>query len=94
MSISKKPQSKSRKPTAKEPQSLIINEQTAWPENPNGYIVPQKGSEDFIGNHSLLKAQITARRFMVVADAGRAIVIGELISFFRFQTCLDFQAVV
>jgi len=54
-----------------------IDEQTPWPENPDGYVVPQKEIEEFIGNQTLVKAQTTAKRFMVVADAGRAIGRGE-----------------
>lgn len=50
-----------------------VTEQMPWPENPDGYVVPQKEIEQFIGKQTLIKAQITAKRFMVVADAGRAI---------------------
>ena len=74
MSIAKKGSSKSRK------QPLVANgfdEQTPWPENPDGYVVPQNEIEKFIANQILAKAQTTARRFMVVADAGRAIGKGE-----------------
>lgn len=70
MSIPKnKPRIKNREPE--------IDEQTPWPENPDGYLVPQREIEEFIGKQILLKAQITAKRFMVVADAGRAIGKGK-----------------
>lgn len=70
MSIAKKGSPKSRKQPRVDDR---FDEQTPWPENPDGYVVPQREIEKFIGNQTLFKAQITARRFMVVADAGRAI---------------------
>jgi hypothetical protein len=54
-----------------------LDEQTPWPENPDGYVVPRKELEELISNQILLKAQTTAKRFMVVADAARAIGRGE-----------------
>ena len=74
MSIAKKGSFKSRK---RRPAGGEFDEQTAWPENPDGYVVSKKEIERFIGSQTVYKAQITARRFMVVADAARAIGRGE-----------------
>lgn len=49
----------------------------AWPENANGFVVPQKELEAFIGNQTLFQAQITAKRFIVIAEAARHIARGE-----------------
>jgi len=86
MSITKKDSSKSRK-------RYQFDNQTPWPENPDGYVVPQKEIEEFIGNQTLRKAQTTAKRFMIVADAGRAIGRGENVDLnwrlIRYTASLD-----
>ena len=51
--------------------------QTPWPENPDGYIIPQREIEQFIGGQIVYEAHITAERFVVVAEAALAIGRGE-----------------
>jgi hypothetical protein len=86
MSITKKGSSKSRKRSQ-------FDEQTPWPQNPDGYVVSKKEIEGYIGNQTVRKAQTTARRFMVVADAGRAIGRGENVDLnwrlIRYTASLD-----
>lgn len=77
MSISKNARAKSRKLPRIDEESALQDHQLPWPLNPEGYVVPQKQIEEFISNQALIKAQITAKRFMVVADAARAISRGE-----------------
>lgn len=74
MSIAKKGSSKSRKQPLVDDQ---FNLQTPWPDNPYGYVLPQDEIEQFIGNQTVNKAQVTAKRFMVVADAAEAVGKGE-----------------
>jgi hypothetical protein len=74
MSIAKKGSAKSRKrPTVDDP----FDRRIPWPENPHGYVVPEKEIEVFIGNQTIRKAQITAKRFVVVAEAAEALGKGE-----------------
>ena len=51
--------------------------QTPWPENPDGYVIPQREIEHFIGGQIIYEAHITAERFVVVAEAALAIGRGE-----------------
>jgi len=51
--------------------------QTPWPENPDGYVIPQREIEQFIGGQIIYEAHITAERFVVVAEAALAIGRGE-----------------
>jgi hypothetical protein len=74
MSIAKKGSSKSRKPPLVDD---LFDRQIPWPVNPRGYVVTEKEIEQFIGNQIINKAQITAKRFMVVADAAKAVGKGE-----------------
>jgi len=54
-----------------------FNLQTPWPEDPDGYVVPQKQIEDFIGNQTVYEAQLTAERFVVLAEACQALLSNQ-----------------
>ncbi len=85
MSISKKPPTKSRKQPNKSTKRLPIysvpDRRICWPDNPEGFVVPQKELEDFIGNQTLYQAQATAERFAVVGEAALAIGKGKDVEF-------------
>ena len=60
-----------------------FNLQTPWPDDPDGYVVPQKQIEDFIGGQTMHEAHITAERFVVVAEAAHAISRGQKVDLNR-----------
>lgn len=48
-----------------------------WPENPDGFVVPQKELEDFISSQTLYHAQIVTKRLIAIAEAARQIAAQE-----------------
>ncbi len=55
----------------------LSDRRVPWPENIDGFVVAKKELEDFIGNQTLVQAQATAERFIVIADSARSIARGE-----------------
>jgi hypothetical protein len=69
--------SKSRKRPPVDDEEDEFGLQTPWPENPDGYVIPQREIEQFIGGQIIYEAHLTAERFVVVAEAALAIGRGE-----------------
>src|ERR1044072_94834 len=86
MSITKKEATESRKllaftqrPKSRKYQLVdgMADRRNAWPENVDGFVITKQQLEEFIGNQTLVQAQATAKRFIVIADAARQIARGE-----------------
>ena len=77
MSISKNQSDNSPKHQSKD---YSADRSIPWPDNPYGYVVSGKELKDFIGMQTVYRAQATARRLAVVAEAGLAISSGEAVN--------------